>query len=270
MLKTRVLTSTVLIAVLLACLFLTPQPVWAGLMVLVLLAAAVEWARLARLRRAPGFVFVASTLILGAGLWALAPEGRLPGVFAAAFAFWLVVVPIWLRLRWRVENPWVLTVTGWVVLLPTWAALVSLRSESPGLLLAVMGVIWVADTAAYFAGRRFGRHKLAPSISPGKTWEGVLGAWLGVSLYGLAAFFLVSSSRLDAPLVMFLLVIWLLAYLSILGDLFESLLKRVAGLKDSGGVFPGHGGVLDRIDGLTAALPSAALLVLVLRPAGVA
>ena len=122
-----------------------------------------------------------------------------------------------------------------------------------------MATVWVADTGAYFFGRTFGSHKLAPSISPGKTWEGAVGGGLTVIVYGF-----VFSSKLPAVLsdsfVLLLSALILLTVISIMGDLFESLLKRQAGLKDSSNVLPGHGGVLDRIDSLTSTLPLVALV----------
>jgi phosphatidate cytidylyltransferase len=164
-----------------------------------------------------------------------------------------LVVTYWL-LRHRVpKNTVIMAATGWVVLMPAWLALVSLRRVSPLLVLALVATVCIADSAAYLVGKRFGRHKLAPLISPGKTWEGVLGAAAAVTLYGTVL-------CLVFELGLWTLVgLWGVTVLSIVGDLFESLLKRQAGLKDSGTSLPGHGGVLDRIDGLTAVLPLAAL-----------
>ena len=133
---------------------------------------------------------------------------------------------------------------------------------SPWMLLFVMGLVWVADIAAYFAGRRFGKNKLAPSISPGKTWEGVAGAMFGVSVYvvlvwSFSPYF--STREILPPL---LLTAWWWVALAVIGDLFESAVKRQAGVKDSGALLPGHGGLLDRIDALTSTLPLAALAIL--------
>jgi phosphatidate cytidylyltransferase len=115
-----------------------------------------------------------------------------------------------------------------------------------------MAIVWIADTAAYFAGRHFGRHKLAPAISPGKTWEGVAGALAALAVYaGIVSLFA------EMPLLSLFLMVCGLLYVSVLGDLFESWIKRVSGMKDSGDVLPGHGGVLDRIDALTSTLPVA-------------
>ena len=158
-----------------------------------------------------------------------------------------------------------LAIVGWLVLIATWVAVVALQTRSPGVLLAMMAIVWIADTAAYFTGRRFGRRKLAPSISPGKTWEGVYGALAAVAIYALLLVPLAAAAGFTRPLDAIAAAIWvalalLLTGLSIIGDLFESQLKRQRGVKDSGAILPGHGGVLDRIDALTAAMPPAALI----------
>jgi len=131
--------------------------------------------------------------------------------------------------------------------------------------LAAMAVVWIADTAAYFAGRAFGRHKLAPQVSPGKTWEGVYGALAAVAVYALALVPLAAAAGHSGEVSAVAVGVWVacalvLVALSVEGDLFESLLKRHAEVKDSGRLLPGHGGVLDRIDALLAAMPAAALL----------
>jgi len=146
---------------------------------------------------------------------------------------------------------------GWLVLLPACLSLYQLRAMDPLLLLGFMGVVWVSDSVAYFIGRAYGKHKLAPRISPGKTWEGVAAALIGVLVYALIWFY---SVHKDQALVGWLIpLLLLLAVLGIVGDLYESLLKRQAGVKDSGTILPGHGGVLDRIDALLPVLPVAAL-----------
>ena len=150
---------------------------------------------------------------------------------------------------------------GWIVLLPTCLALYQLRAIDPLLLLGLMGVVWVSDSAAYFVGRLFGKHKLAPEISPGKTWEGVAGASVAVFFYALIWGQVLQSTMLALGLILFALM---LAGLGIIGDLFESLMKRLAGVKDSGNILPGHGGILDRIDALTSTLPVAVLVFLIL------
>jgi phosphatidate cytidylyltransferase len=166
---------------------------------------------------------------------------------------------------WAPPQRTLLAATGVLVLVPTWLAMVALRELSPYTLLHVMALVWAADSVAYFVGRRYGKHKLAPGISPGKTWEGVLGGFAGVAIYlALTALLVVTQARSASLPLPFVVVVVLGAPLtaaSIIGDLFESWMKRQAGLKDSGSLLPGHGGVLDRIDALTASLPVAAAAV---------
>jgi len=176
------------------------------------------------------------------------------GILAAAI-FWLVYAPIWLISRMQIKNLLLLALIGWVLIMPVWFAMIGLRRVDPWLLLVIIVAVWIADSAAYFAGKRFGKHKLAPLISPGKTWEGVLGAWLAVSIYGLV---LCLVKGYDYWIIVGL---WGITVLSVMGDLVESLVKRHAGVKDSGNLVPGHGGVLDRIDGLTSSLPLAAFFI---------
>jgi phosphatidate cytidylyltransferase len=171
-------------------------------------------------------------------------------------AFWLAIAPAWLYYRWVVRSRPLLAIVGMVVLLPLWHALTWLQL-APERLLVALAVVWTADTAAYFAGRTFGRHKLAPAISPGKTWEGVAGALAAVCA-GWVLLALLTPQFRD-QLASGLALVVLLTAMSIEGDLFESWMKRQAGLKDSGALLPGHGGLLDRVDALTSTVPLAAL-----------
>lgn len=259
MLKVRILTVLLLLPLFLAALFHLPPMGWSLLMLGMVLIGAREWSKIAAFSSFQGWVYVLLTLFIGLLLLPESSRSANLALYGMAFFFWTLLVPLWLRNQWRARQWPIMALIGWVVLIPTWLALVELRTLGPELLLGLLAVVWVADTAAYFAGRKFGRRKLAPSISPGKTWEGVAGAFLGVTLYGLA------WNMWDGSAVLFssglwwgVLLLWLLTLFSILGDLFESWMKRVAGLKDSGRLLPGHGGVLDRIDALTAALPLAA------------
>jgi phosphatidate cytidylyltransferase len=176
--------------------------------------------------------------------------------------FWLTLAPLWLARGWRVQGAVPLAAAGIIVLLPLWLALVSLHAQ-PWLLLALMAIVWISDTAAYFSGRRWGKggRKLAPLISPGKTWAGVYGAMAAVAVYCVL---LNGTGRLAPALLQGyagFAVFWFLMALGIEGDLFESWMKRSAGVKDSGSLFPGHGGVLDRFDALCSSMPAAALLL---------
>jgi phosphatidate cytidylyltransferase len=177
-------------------------------------------------------------------------------VYASSVVSWIIVVPLllWHRVPMRADA--VAVLGGILVLVPLWLAMVQLQ-ENPALMLALLAIVWISDSAAYGVGRAIGRHKLAASISPGKTWEGVGGAFFAISAYAMIfhVFWYPSFS-----LAYLLGAFFAVAALGILGDLFESLLKRGANVKDSGTLLPGHGGVLDRIDALTAAIPLAALL----------
>lgn len=256
MLKTRVLTSIVLMAGFLGAVFLLPDIYWALLMLVFITVAFWEWAGMAKFARPWRHVYTSTLAALGVvvlladdiGLPTLQPQVMFYGILAAT-VFWLMLSPTWLIARFQIKQPVLLAVIGIVILFPTWLALVSLRDISPWILILVMATVWIADSAAYFSGKRFGKHKLAPQISPGKTWEGVLGAWVAVSIYGLI---LCISLSLTYWTIVGLLGI---TVLSIMGDLLESLVKRQAGVKDSGNLLPGHGGILDRIDGLTSSLP---------------
>lgn len=177
--------------------------------------------------------------------------------YGISAVFWLLAVPFQLATVRSIHNPWAFMSAGWLVLLPACLSLYQLRAIDPLLLLGIMGVVWISDSAAYFTGRSCGKHKLAPRISPGKTWEGVAGAVVSVLIYALIWFYSVNKGQaLIGWLIPLLLV---LAVLGIAGDLYESLLKRQAGVKDSGNILPGHGGVLDRIDALLPVLPVATL-----------
>lgn len=258
MLKVRVLTVALLLPLFLAALFLLPKLGWALLMLGVVLIGACEWAKISAFSGFQGWGYVLLTLFIALALLPESSHSANFMLYGIAFFFWALLVPLWLLNQWRTRQWTIMAFIGWVILIPTWLALVELRSFGPGLLLGLLAVVWVADSAAYFFGRKFGRHKLAPAISPGKTWEGVAGAFLGVTLYGMAWGMWDSSAVLfSSGLWRGLLLLWLLTLFGILGDLFESWMKRVAGLKDSGRILPGHGGMLDRIDALTAAMPLA-------------
>ncbi len=272
MLKTRVITALVLLVLFLAALFWLPSRAWAVFSGALVVPAAWEWGKLIKLRRIACGTYVVLVAAVCASLYGWAQSNASIGqhgahitAYLVAGLFWLVIVPLWLWLSRLPRSRTLAALTGLVVLVPMWLALVELRHLGPTLLLLLMSVAWISDSAAYFAGRRFGRHKLAPSISPGKTWEGVAGAVLAVSgyaalwTYAWPQYFPPAFKSVPYGALGMLLFLWLLTALGIYGDLFESALKRQAGVKDSGVLLPGHGGVLDRIDALTAILPLAAL-----------
>jgi phosphatidate cytidylyltransferase len=276
MLRTRVITAVVLLAVMLPALF-APHPMPFVLFTLVLISAAGwEWARLNG--TAAPLAAIGCGLVLAVACGA---GGVLLPLGAAPSWPWWVGVAVWVLGGWRVlrGGP-----SGWPVL-PTslrlliglgllwlaWWALANARVIGINFLLSVLCVVWAADIAAYFGGRAFGRRKLAPSISPGKSWEGVWSGMLGVLV--LAGLWHAADMRweLDSPSLFTILMLRVgivglaagalaLAALSVVGDLFESLVKRAAGAKDSSNLLPGHGGVLDRIDALLPVLPAALAL----------
>lgn len=258
MLKTRILTALALAALLLLALFQLPAVGWAFFCAVLLGFAAWEWCALTGLMGPVSIVYplITTGIFFVLTLLPLSKE-LLTGCFFGASLFWLVLAPLWLRAKWRLRSAGHLNLLlGWVLLLPAGLALLVLRGNG-WLLLGVLMVAWIADTSAYFCGKAFGRHKLAPSISPGKTWEGAVGALLAVLLYCWLVpkpFELSALSALVAGVV--------LTAVSIVGDLLESLFKRQAGMKDSSNLLPGHGGVLDRVDSLLALLPVAASLYL--------
>jgi len=269
MLKSRVITATVLLALLLAALFALPPAAWAVLIVVMVMQGAVEWSRLSGFPGRKASLYWGLTLLLMLGLlWMDAgttEAQRLQihlAVYAVSALLWLIIVPAWLMVGWKVRQPVLMALTGWAVLVPTGLAMLDMRAASPWILLFVMCLVWIADIAAYFAGRKFGKRKLAPSISPGKTWEGVVGALLGVSVYVVLAWSFSPDFAHREVLPILLLASWWWVGLAVIGDLFESAVKRQAGVKDSGALLPGHGGLLDRIDALTSTLPLAALAML--------
>lgn len=262
MLRTRVITALLLVAGFALILFGLPPLAAALAFAAIAALAAWEWGGLMR-QDQPARVMYALLLLFFCWQLAVAVPQLVPVLLAVSAVFWILVVPLWFRFKWTLAgNDFFGYLLGALVILPTWAAMVALHAVSTWLLLAAMALVWVADIAAYFVGRAFGRHKLAPAISPGKTWEGVAGAVAGVMIYGAIVLNfspLAGHVPLAAPLLALLLL--LLTAVSVMGDLFESLLKRQAGIKDSSNLLPGHGGVLDRIDALTSTLPLAALIL---------
>jgi phosphatidate cytidylyltransferase len=283
MLRQRVLTAIVLLAILLPAIFIAPPWVWGAVSLAFLAVAAHEWVCLlpgaARSRRR-GWGLAA--LLVAAGLAVLIwrqnhewPPAVLLLLLSGLGSFWVFGGAS--RLRRHEARAGGQPLVG-VLLFGCWLALYELRLHGTDALVSSMAVVWIADIAAFFVGRAFGRRKLAPSISPGKSWEGALGGAAAVVLTGLAVAGLAASvwpalgGCLPARLVASpggalaaSVVLASLAALSVVGDLHESLLKRQAGVKDSGWILPGHGGVLDRIDALIPTMPVALLVFEVLR-----
>lgn len=278
MLKQRVITALVLLAILLPALFYS-SPVPFTVVALVLMAAAAwEWGRLNGATGGRAWIVGAACVALCAGTWTSGWLSQpLPWLWTVGGALWVLGgawllragvagwprVPVWLRLAGGVLALWM-----------AWVAVVQARAIGINFLLSVLVLVWVADVFAYFAGRTFGlrftKNKLAPSISPGKSWEGVWGGMAGVIVLALA--WVAADATWQASVASFYTRLaakgwWLLliaavfmAAMSVVGDLVESLIKRSAGAKDSSGLLPGHGGVLDRVDALLPTLPLAMML----------
>lgn len=261
--RQRVTTALLLAPLPIAGVLWLPTPLLAAAIVIVLLAGLWEWTRFAGIDDTlPRTLFLtANALLMVALVW-----GGGPGLFTLKLAslvgvLWWAIVLLWL---WRpafgagdtqgARGLKLLAASLCVV--PAWCALGWLHSEDPfgpRWTLFAIALCWAADSGAYFAGSKFGRRKLAPSISPGKTWEGVWGGLATAALLAVIALPLLGLGWGALPALMLLTVVT--AAISVVGDLFESLMKRHSGVKDSGALFPGHGGVMDRIDSLLAALP---------------
>lgn len=250
----RVASAVALAGAVAAAVTLLPDAGRAAFFLLLALVGAYEWAKLAGVGKPLGLVaWVAVTGGLLVGLWLVPPAGN--AALAVAVPFWfgalLFVVAYPASAALGRSTAFALA-AGVVALGCAWFALTTLR---PGVVLWLLAAVAAADTGAYFAGRRFGRHRLAPRVSPGKTWEGAAGGALAAVGCGV-----VGAWALAEPLAKWLALAAVVFAASVVGDLFESALKRARGVKDSGKLLPGHGGILDRVDSLLAAAPALAVL----------
>ncbi|WP_299591949.1 phosphatidate cytidylyltransferase [uncultured Microbulbifer sp.] len=266
MLKQRIITALVLVALFLGLLFWVPLQWFAIAIAGVILLGGWEWANLSNLNRALRFVFLAA---LGAALVGTAryvfdfdfsnPDtDRARQILAVACGWWALAF-LWVQgypasaMLWG--NRWARGLIGLVVLVPAWLSVVILQGLDHGawLVLFVVAVVVAADVGAYFVGRKFGKHKLAREVSPGKSWEGFFGGLAACLVLALGV-----SIAFDLPTkntILFTFGVLVTALASVIGDLVESMFKRHRGIKDSSRILPGHGGILDRLDSLTAALP---------------
>ena len=268
MLKQRVITAVLLMAGFIGVLFFSPWYVFAVLVGAVFCLAAWEWSDLSGIAH-PGLriIYIFSTVLMSVAVawvldWSLDLQ-KLKLFMLLAVGWWCFAL-LWIQgyptssIIWGARP--VRLIMGWLVLIPAWIGCLYLRNTALGAWLVLMLVLIVAgaDVGAYFSGRRFGQHKLAPRVSPGKSWEGVGGGLLLALLIGVGYNFLFAGNNWLAVIV----IITLAVLISVVGDLLESMVKRHRGVKDSGDLLPGHGGILDRIDGLVAAVPVFALSVM--------
>ncbi len=279
MLRTRIITAVLLLAVLLPALFYPAPEPFCALALLLIAAGGWEWGRLNGFGQVPSLVLAGCCVLLCAASWA---SGWLPRSLPL---LWQITGGLWV-----LAGAWLLRagVAGWpgiprglrvavgvLALWLAWLAMAQARFIGINLLLSAFVLVWVADIGAYFAGRtlggKFSRGKLAPSISPGKSWEGVWGGMFGVVFLALGWVWADAHWQVAVPslfsqlasggLWLLLIGVLFLAAMSVVGDLVESLIKRAAGVKDSSGLLPGHGGVLDRVDALLPALPLVMMLI---------
>ena len=260
MLKQRVITAIILASLIIWAVLRLPTAGFAALFGLIVILAAWEWGELLGRGRSGTLGFVGIiTAFLALAWWQRDNAMLLYGLLWVAAAFWLLALVYLYRFSQapRQRAPVILLVpVGMILLLPPWLALLALRENiqfGAAYVLFLLFLIWLADSGAYFAGRQWGRNKLAPQVSPGKTWEGVFGALLACAVFAWSCAPLLGMQ--DAARASFVMICILTVLFSIAGDLLESLLKRHRGIKDSGNIIPGHGGILDRIDSLLAAAP---------------
>ncbi|MEB0138543.1 MULTISPECIES: phosphatidate cytidylyltransferase [unclassified Undibacterium] len=266
MLKTRIITALILLAILLPVLYSANFFAFSAIVLAFFAAAIWECQRLFK-KPLPLLMSAVWTAFFGYLLFHL-KDFSAGLLFALCVAFWLLrLTPLLARglPGFGFSNGILSTLYG-ICIFGCFTAIAVLFTHSPLYLLSVMVIVWVADIGAYFSGKAFGKHKLAPSISPGKSWEGAIGGWVMVLLLGVGSTLLPALQQSFAAQILhkhgyavLLLVLSVLAAASVVGDLFESMLKRRAGMKDSSNLLPGHGGVLDRIDALIPVLPLAAL-----------
>lgn len=264
MLRRRLLTAAVLIPLIVAGVWFLPEPAFAAILAVFLLAASLEWGRLmGEAIRPASLLFLTGMGVSLIVLWVFHGVPELVSAVLALAALWWIACFVWLgfypfgdlkKQRWRSLLRGCL---GGLVILPSFLALVVLhasREHGPAWVLFLLVMVWAADTGAYFAGRAWGRHALLPLVSPGKTWEGLAGGFVLGLVVPLITGIWALGLR-DWNLLAFLLLCLGVIAASVVGDLTISAMKRLAGIKDSGRLFPGHGGVLDRMDSLLAAAP---------------
>jgi phosphatidate cytidylyltransferase len=253
LLAARIITAVFFGAAITGSVLLLPARAAAGVFALLWILGAWEWAGFARFAGAARWLYTATMAACLVALEWLAEPRAVQWMLPVALVWWALALIVVLRFP-RPLGPRLVAVAGFVVLVPSWALLANLLGAGElgrALAFTLLCVIWGADVGAYVFGRLFGRHKLAPAVSPGKTWEGVTGGLLVTALVAASA-----ASWLELPLGRMIALGVATAVVSVLGDLTQSVFKRNVGLKDSGSLLPGHGGVLDRIDSLTAAVPA--------------
>lgn len=253
-LQKRIATALVLIPSVLYLIFFLDSQHFKIAMTVVLVLSAWEWCRLIGIKEIPGQAIYIITLVLVAFASLLLPSNL---IYLLAALWWLFAIYLVATFPqsedlWR-DNFILKALIGAAILIPTWLGVVKLQADNPYKMMFIFILVWAADIGAYFVGRKFGKRKLAPKVSPGKSIEGVIGGLLLALIIGLSFKNFVGLQ--DLTLMNAIIIFSMVVLFSILGDLSESLFKRASGVKDSSQLLPGHGGILDRIDSLTAAVP---------------
>ncbi len=267
-LKQRIITALVLVPIVVGAILYFPSWLFAVMLAIFVAVGAYEWARLIGLPSSRRRGYVVALLFSLVPLWWLSDALVGLRVVLLLALIWWVLAGMWVfrypvsATAWR-GHIWRQCLFGFLILVPAWAALVALHrhgEQGPWLILLLMLLIWGADSGAYFAGRKWGKDKLAPRVSPGKSWQGL---WGGILTSGLVVLIFGRLFPIHVEFELYFITVCLVTVLfSVIGDLVESMFKRQAGVKDSGALLPGHGGALDRIDSLTAAAPVFALATL--------
>ena len=260
-LKQRIIAGAIMIPVIVSALLLLSSEWFALVLVIIAGIAASEWASLVGARgiKKVGYISVCAALLALCWFYLEAPQINLLMLIGSGYWVFILMLLSFYQSNWvgnYILNGF-LSYSGYFVITVGWISMLALHKQNPSLLLYMFILVWTADTAAYFAGKAFGRTKLAEQLSPGKTREGLLGAIVGTGILAILGTYWFELQTMQA--VYFVILSMLTALISVVGDLFESLIKRNAGAKDSGTIIPGHGGVLDRIDSLLAAAPGFAL-----------
>jgi len=279
MLKARIMTALVLLGIFLPVLWLAPL-LWLGILIaLVITLASWEWWRLLFPNNKKRAISYAGICLLNLAAWVMyADLNAVVALLCITVAFWVLIVPLIMRqslefdlTKWK----WLLAISGLLIFPACWFALMHLRGMSMTLFLSVLILVWTADIGAYFVGKSFGRNKLAIRLSPGKSIEGAIGGGVLVLIVALLGSLVVDDVKLfqlnffdylnqSIGWLGMIAVTIICVLMSIQGDLFESQLKRIAGVKDSSHLLPGHGGFLDRIDALLPVLPLAGLIIILI------
>ena len=257
MLMPRIFSAAIMLIIFLSSMFLFSGKFFSFVIYIVSLLALYEWSKLLHFKSHEKNIFLAISLFFIYLIDSYLSYDDARSILIGASIFWICIAPLFLIYKIYLKNFFLGFLIGWMLVMPLIISLNYLIQLSPWTVLLVLTTIWLADSGAYFFGKQFGKRKLAPSISPGKTWEGFIGALFVVSLFSitLTYFGFVNSY---ASILFFNLIL----LLSVEGDLFESFIKRIAKVKDSGDLIPGHGGVLDRIDSLCSSLPLATLILI--------